>query len=65
MRFSRLSTEGPSLRTVDVLSGPRDGVTAFPPPELPGFAGTTQSSDSHRVVDRSCLFDLSGILKFP
>jgi len=59
------------LSAVDLGTDSRVSLTAFPAPALPGFSsldwssscnGTTQSSDFHRVVCRSCLFDLSGIL---
>ncbi len=55
MRSSRVSTDVPSLSTVDVRSETRVGLTAFPTPALPGFRsldwtssfiGTMQSSDS-------------------
>jgi len=35
---------------------------AFPPPELPGFSGTMQRSDSLSAICFPCLFDLYGIL---
>ncbi len=72
MRSSRVSTETPSLCTVDVRSESRDGLAAFPTPALPGFGppdwtsgfgGTMQPSDSLRVICLPCLFSLSGILE--
>ena len=33
-----------------------DGVAAFPPPELPGFIGTTQRSDFHAAICPAHLF---------
>ena len=48
MRSSRVSTEGPSLCTVDARSGSRVGLAAFPAPALPGFDPPDWSSGLQR-----------------
>ena len=71
MRSSRVSTESPSLSTVDARSGSREIPTAFPAPVLPGLSrpawsagrlGTIRSSDSLSVICLRRLFHFSGIL---
>ena len=53
MRSSRLITAISPLSVNSVLLESRDSLTAFPPSELPEFAGTIRSSDS--LTSFACL----------
>ena len=62
LRGAWVSTAVPALCPDDAQFKSRDGSAAFPPPELPGFKGTTRPSDFPVAICLPCFFSLSGIL---
>ncbi len=62
MRTRRAATVDPPLCADDERAERSDGPAPFPPPELPGFAGTMGQSDFPIAVCLSRLFGSSGIL---